>query len=71
MRRQDAYYLGCPETPRNSLSRNSPRHFSLLGRNHYRNPANARVARMQVVIFIEDPVTGFNELTRADTHSGR
>jgi hypothetical protein len=37
--------------------------------NHLRDPANARVARIEVVLLVHDPVAGFDELAGADTHS--
>jgi hypothetical protein len=37
--------------------------------NHLRDPANARVACIKVVLLVHDPVAGFDELAGADTHS--
>jgi hypothetical protein len=42
---------------------------SLLGHNHFRDPANAGVACIQVVLFVHDEVTGFDELAGAYTRS--
>src|SRR5580693_6300139 len=38
-------------------------------RNHLRDPANARIACIEVVLLVHDPVAGFDELAGADTHS--
>src|ERR1700733_6551260 len=49
----------------------SPRESrSLLHRrNHLRDPAHARVACIQVIVLVHDPVAGLDELTRPDAHS--
>src|ERR1700737_5430453 len=40
-----------------------------VGRNHFRDPAHARVACIQVVLLVHDPVAGLDELPRPYTHS--
>src|SRR5438552_5330051 len=37
--------------------------------NHFRDPANAGVACIQVVLLVHDPVAGFDELAGPYTHS--
>ena len=44
-------------------------HSSPLGRNHFRDSANAGVACIQVVLLVHDPVAGFGELAGTYTHS--
>src|SRR5262245_28635284 len=42
---------------------------SLLRRDHLGHTADAGIARIQVVLLVHDPVTGFDELTRTDAHA--
>src|SRR5438132_5161411 len=41
---------------------------SLPGPDHFRNPPDTGVAGIKVVFLIENPVAGFDELARSDTH---
>src|SRR5258708_25373912 len=41
----------------------------LLGRNHFRDPANTGVARIQVALLIPGHVVAFDELTFPNTRS--
>jgi len=52
-----------------SLRADSPMITSIFRRNHFGDAANARVACIQVVLLVHDPVAGFDELTGPYTHS--
>src|SRR5262245_5427778 len=40
-----------------------------LRRNHLRHPAHAGIARIEVVLLVHHPITGFDELPGADAHA--
>src|SRR6185436_1830242 len=38
-------------------------------RHHFRDPADARITCIKVVLLVHDPVAGFDELAGPDTHA--
>jgi hypothetical protein len=38
------------------------------GRHHLRHAPHARITRVQIIVFVKNPITGFDELSRSDTH---